>query len=418
MKLNKLTSALVVFATIGAISLPVSSAYAAPDAAKIAERKARKSQAVGEKVGKAIGKAYELYSADKISEAIAVLSGIEATAAFDKAYLYKFLGTLYAEKDPAKALKMLTDAAKLDVLSFNDQAQLYRTIADLNLGAKKYQEALNNYNKWMDFTGETNPDVYMRIANCYYEMKQYNKVIAPADAAIALMKTPKKDPYIMKLGAYYENKQIKKAIEVLETMVVVFPDDKQWWVQLGNFYNLDEQYGKALAAVDLAYKQGYLKTENEIKLLANLYNNNNIPHRAAALLEKHMKAGLVKKDRSVLSSIASSYNSSRDFDKAAFYYGELAKLENDGEFYRRQGLSYLMAGKQPEATAALQKALEVGVKDKGKVHTALIEAYFYQAKLKEAYRHVELARANGQEKVANSWGPYIRERASKKGITL
>ncbi|WP_296296349.1 tetratricopeptide repeat protein [Rheinheimera sp.] len=418
MKLNKLTSALVVFATIGAISLPINSAFAAPDPAKIAERKARKSQAVGEKVGKAIGKAYELYSADQISEAIAVLSGIEPTAAFDKAYLYKFLGTLYAEKDPAKSLNMLTQAAKLDVLSFNDQAQLYRTIADLNLGAKKYQEALNNYNKWMDFTGETNPDVYMRIANCYYEMKQYNKVIAPADAAIALMKTPKKDPYIMKLGAYYENKQIKKAIEVLETMVVVFPDDKQWWVQLGNFYNLDEQYGKALAAVDLAYKQGYLKTENEIKLLANLYNNNNIPHRAAALLEKHMKAGLLKKDRSVLSSIASSYNSSRDFDKAAFYYGELAKLENDGETYRRQGLSYLMAGKQPEAISALQKALEVGVKDKGKVHTALIEAYFYQSKLKEAYRHVELARANGQEKVANSWGPYIRERASKKGITL
>lgn len=418
MKLNKLTSALVVFATISAISLPISSAYAAPDAAKIAERKAKKSQAVGEKVGKAIGKAYELYSADKISEAIATLNGVEPSAAFDKAYLYKFLGTLYADKDQAKALKLLTDAAKLDVLSFNDQAQLYRTIADLNLGAKKYQEALNNYTKWMDFTGETHPDVYMRIANCYYEMKQYAKVIAPADAAIALMKEPKKDPYIMKLGAYFENKQIKKAIEVLETMVVVFPEDKQWWVQLGNFYNLDEQYGKALAAVDLAYKQGYLKTENEIKLLANLYNNNNVPHRAAALLEKHMKAGLLKKDRSVLTSIASSYNSSRDFDKAAFYYGELAKLENDGETYRRQGLSYLMAGKQPEAITALQKALEIGVKDKGKVHTALIEAYFYQSKLKDAYRHVELARANGQEKVANSWGPYIRERASKKGITL
>lgn len=98
MKLNKLTSALVVFATIGAISLPINSAFAAPDPAKIAERKARKSQAVGEKVGKAIGKAYELYSADQISEAIAVLSGIEPTAAFDKAYLYKFLGTLYGKK--------------------------------------------------------------------------------------------------------------------------------------------------------------------------------------------------------------------------------------------------------------------------------------------------------------------------------
>ncbi len=73
MKFNKLTSALMVFAVVGVAALPISSAFAAPDAAKIAERKARKSQAVGEKVGKAIAKAYELYNANQIAEAIALL---------------------------------------------------------------------------------------------------------------------------------------------------------------------------------------------------------------------------------------------------------------------------------------------------------------------------------------------------------
>ncbi|RVU37258.1 hypothetical protein EOE67_11765 [Rheinheimera riviphila] len=418
MKLNNFTSALVVFAAVGVMALPISTAYAAPDAAKIAERKAKKSQAVGEKVGKSIVKAYELYGQDKISEAIAVLSGVEPTAPFDKAYLYSFLGKLYIEKDPAKAQKYLVDAVKLDVLSFTDQAGLLKNIADLSLGDKKFQQALDYYAKWMDFTGETNPDVYLRMANCYYEMKQYSKVIAPADLAIAGLKTPKKEPYLMKLGAYYEAKQIKKAIEVLETVVVIFPEDKQWWVQLGSFYSLDEQYDKALAAIELAYKQGYLKTENEIKTLANLYNNNSIPFRAAAVLEKHMKSGLLKKDRSTLSSIASSYNAAREFDKAAVYFGELAKLENDGEAYRRQGTALLMAGKESAAVPALQKALEVGVKDKGRVHLAMMEAYFYQAKLKDAYRQNQLARDNGQAKAASSWAGYIKERAEKKGISL
>jgi tetratricopeptide (TPR) repeat protein len=418
MKLNNFTSALVVFAAVGVMALPVSTAYAAPDAAKIAERKAKKSQAVGEKVGKSIVKAYELYGQDKIGEAIAVLSDVEPTAAFDKAYLYSFLGKLYIEKDPAKAQKYMVDAIKLDVLSFADQAGLLRNVADLSLSDKKYQQALDYYTKWMDFTGETHPDVYMRMANCYYEMKQFTKVIAPADLAIAGYKVPKKEPYLMKLGAYYEAKQIKKAIEVLETVVIIFPEDKQWWVQLGSFYNLDEQYDKALAAIELAYKQGYLKTENEIKTLANLYNNNSIPFRAAALLEKHMKSGLLKKDRSTLSSIASSYNSARNFDKAAVYFGELAKLENDGEAYRRQGTALLMAGKESAAVPALQKALEVGVKDKGRVHLAMMEAYFYQAKLKDAYRHNQLARDNGQAKAASSWAGYIKERAEKKGISL
>ncbi len=418
MKFNKLTSALMICAAIGVVSLPVSTAFAAPDAAKIAERKARKSQAVGEKVGKAIGKAYELYGNNQIAEAIAILEPLEPTNAFDKAYLARFLGSLYVEKNPEKAIKYLKEAIKPDILSFTDQAAALRNLADLSIMAKKYQDAIGYYDKWLDFTGELDPNVEMRIANCYYEMKQYNKVIAPADRAIAHFKEPKKEPYIMKYASYYELKQIKKVIEVLEEAVVLFPKEKTFWVQLGNFYSADEQFPKALAIVDMAYKQGYLTTENEIKLLANLYNNNNVPYKAAATLEKHMKSGLVKKDRAILMSIASSYNSAREFEKAATFFGQAAELSSEGDIYRRQGNAYLMANKNAEAVTALQKALELGVKEKGKVHVDLISAYFFQGKMKEAYRHVELARQNGQEKMAASWGPYVKERAAKKGITL
>ncbi len=418
MKLNKLSSALMVFAAVGVMVLPVSQAVAAPDQAKIAERKAKKSQAVGEKVGKAIGKAYELYGQNKQSEALALLLPLEPSSAFDRAYLYNFIGKLYAEKDQDKATQYLIKAMNEDVLSFNDQAGGLKLIGDLYLSNKKYKEAITYYNKWLDFTGELDPNVEMRIANCYYEMKQYQKVMEPADRAIAHFKTPRKEPYSMKLGAYYELKQTKKAVEVLETAVSVFPDDKSFWIQLANFYNLDEQYDRSLAVMELAYKQGFLTKENEIKLLSNLYVNNNIPYRAAEVLEKHLKSGLLKKDRAILSSIASSYSASRDFDKAAEYYGMLAASENDGEFYRRQGNALLNANRNAEAVTALQKALDVGVKDKGKVHVDLIGAYFYQGKMAEAYRHVQLARQNGQEKMAASWGPYVKERAEKKGIKL
>jgi tetratricopeptide (TPR) repeat protein len=418
MKLNKLSSALMVFTAVGVMALPVSQAFAAPDQAKIAERKAKKSQAVGEKVGKAIGKAYDLYGQNKVNEALALLTPLEPSVAFDRAYLYNFMGKLYAEKEPEKAISYLVKAMKEDVLGFNDQAGGLKLIGDLYLSNKKYQEAITYYNKWSDFTGETDPNVDMRIANCYYEMKQFQKVIEPADRAIAHFKAPRKEPYMMKVGSYYELKQTKKAIDVLETLVSVFPEEKGSWVQLANFYNLDEQYDRALAVMELAYKQGFLSKENEIKLLANLYVNNSIPYRAAEVLEKHLKSGLLKKERGVLSSIASSYSSARNFDKAAEYYGVLGQMENDGEFYRRQGSALLNANRNAEAVSALLKALEVGVKDKGKVHVDLISAYFFQGKMAEAYRQVELARKNGQEKMAASWGPYVKERAEKKGIKL
>lgn len=418
MKFNKLTSALMVFAVVGVAALPVSSAFAAPDAAKIAERKARKSQAVGEKVGKAIGKAFELYNANQISEAIALLEPITATTDFDKAFRAKFLGSLYVEKNPAKAARYLEEAIKYDVLSFTDQASAIRNLADLSIMDKQYEKAVKHYNAWLDFTGELNPDVEMRIANCYYELKQFAKVIAPSDRAIAHYKEPKKGPYDMKFGAYYELKQNKKAIEVLEQIVTIFPNDKQSWVYLGNFYAMDEQYDRALAVINMAYKQGYLTKESEIKLLAQLYSNNNVPYKAAVLLEKHMKAGLVKKDRSNMLSIASSFNAARNFKQAADYFGQVAQAENDGDLYRRQGNALLLANETDKAVVALLKALDNGVKDKGKVHADLLVAYFDQGKLKEANRHAQLARDNGQAKFANGWSAIIRQRAEKKGISL
>lgn len=418
MKFNKLTSALMVFAAVGVAALPVSVAFAAPDAAKIAERKARKSQAVGEKVGKAIASAFELYNANKIDEAIALLTPVQATTEFDKAFLAKFLGSLHAEKNPAKAARFLEAAVKPDILGFADQASALRTLADLSLMDKQYEKAIKYYTEWLNFTGELNADVELRIANCYYEMKQFAKVIAPAERAIKHSPVPKKAPYDMKFAAYYELKQNKKAIEVLETIVTLFPEEKQSWVYLGNFYAMDEQYDRALAIISMAYKQGYLTKESEIKLLAQLYNNNNVPYKAAVLLEKHMKSGLVKKDRSTMISIASSFNAARSFAQAADYFGQVAEAERDGDLYRRQGNALLMANKTEDAVKALVKALENGVKDKGKVHADLLVAYFDLGKLKEANRHAQLARDNGQAKFANGWSSIIRQRAEKKGIAL
>lgn len=418
MKFSKLTSALLMAAAVTVATAPLSSAYAAPDMAKIAERKAKKSQAVGEKVGKPLGKAFELYNAGDIKGAIAILEPIQPSADYDKAYLWRFLGQLLIEKDQTRALNMMEKAAKLDVLSFNDQRDLLRTVADLNTMAGKFPQALEYYNKWKDFTGEHDATIEMRIANCYYQMKEYAKVIAPADRAIEAFTKPNKEPYTMKFAAYYELKQIKKAIEVLETVLTLFPGEKQNWVYLGQFYAMDEQPEKALAILDLAYKQGLLKTENEIKSLANLYNQNNLPYYAAALLEKHLTSGLLKKDRSNLMAIATSYNSSREFVKSAKYFGVLAEQEKDGDAYRRQGDSLAMADKNSEAIAAFNKALDLGVKDRGKVHASMIAAYFYQGKMREAYQQVQLARQHGQEKIANSWAGWVKERAEKKGIKL
>lgn len=419
-KMTTLTSALIVLASFGAATLS-SYAVAAPDPKKIEERKARKSSAVGEKVGKAIGKAYELYGAEKLNEAIAALEGVESSNEFDMAYLNRFLGNMWAAKDEKKAIGYLRKAIKPDVLSFTDQAAAYRLLADLLLSDKQYNEAIKTYYQWLDFTGEKEANVYLRIASAYMEMKQYQKVIEPADMAIALQDKakPNAGPYTLKFSAYFEMKNNKKAIEVLETTVKVFPSEKRWWTYLAQFYSIEEQYEKALVTLEVAAMQGMLDSANEYKLLSQLYSNANIPYKAGITLEKHIKSGLIKKDKTMLNSMASSFQAAREMDKAAQYYGESAQLDNDADAYRRQGSSLILAEKYSAAVVALNKALDAGVKVKGPVYLALVEAYFYQNKFRDAYQAVQKAKADPKfARQAASWESYIKERASKNNVSL
>uniref|UniRef100_A0A486XVZ1 TPR domain protein, putative component of TonB system n=1 Tax=Rheinheimera sp. BAL341 TaxID=1708203 RepID=A0A486XVZ1_9GAMM len=417
-KFKKLTSALIVMSVLGG-ACTASYAAVQPNLAKVEERKARKTQIVGERAGKVLVKAFELYNQDLTDQAIAELLDVKSNNEFDTATINRFLGNLYATKDEKQAIKYLTLAAAPDLLPFNDQASTMKLLADLLLQNKQYQKAIKAYEDWILFTGEQNADAYMRIANAYYLMNQHDKVIAPADDAIRFATKPIEGPYQLKMAALYDLKRYKELIAVVETMVQLFPENKQFWVYLGNFYTLTEEYAKSLSTLQLAYSQGYLEKDSEVRMLAQMYANNNIPYKAAVVMEKHVKSGLVKRDKTNLSFIASNYQSAREFVKAAEYYGELAKLENDADSYRRQGAAYSSVQKYNEAIAAFDKALALNVDKPANVYMSLVDAYFYQKKYKEAYAALMNAKKDpSMARQVRSWESYIKDKAKQKGISL
>ena len=173
---------------------------------------------VGERVGKKVQKAYEAYGEDLVDEAIAQLMDIDASEDFDKAYVNRLLGNMLATKDGQgpKALGYLASSVNPKVLNDLEHAQTLKLIADLSLQEKKYTDAVKYYQAWLDFTCKEDPEVYTRMANAYYELKQFDKLIAPADKAIALYEKPNKNPYVLKLSSYYERKMYPETVKVAE----------------------------------------------------------------------------------------------------------------------------------------------------------------------------------------------------------
>lgn len=375
----------------------------------------------GQRVGKKVQKAFEAYSADLLDEAIEILREIDTDDEFDRAYVDRFIGNLIASKEGkgAEALVFLQRAVQVKNLNDNEHAQTLRLVADLNMQQRQFDGALEFYNKWMDYTCKEDADVYTRMAQAFYETKQLAKMIEPADKAISLYDKPNKNPYVLKMTSYYERKLYKETISVAETLVKLFPENKQWWTQLGFFYMLVEDYKSALQTFELAYTQGYLEKASEIRALAQLYGTSDIPYKAAVLQETYLKSGLLERDEDTLSRVANAWHRSKEYLKAAAYYGEAAEMSNDPEHYRKQGTLLLSAEKYDAAVNALKKALDAGSSKEGAIQMALMEANFYQGKFKEAYVHVvEAQKDSSMRRNAKAWEPYIKEKAKNRGIKI
>ncbi|MBU2871326.1 tetratricopeptide repeat protein [Colwellia sp. E2M01] len=392
------------------------------NAAEQAQKEKRKSYLPSPSTGKKVQEAFELYSADDIDGALVVLLDIDADKEYDKAYVSRFIAVMYATKgdNDQKTIKYLKAAIEPDILNESDHSESLKLLGDMQMQTKDYKGALESYYAWMDFSGKEDGQTYIKIANAYYSLGQLDKVIAPADKAIvAFGDKQNQNPYILKVQSYYERKQYKETIKVLETVVQLFPESKQWWTQLPMFYLLVEDYNKATETLDLAYKLGYLDKESQITTLASLYSQSDAPYMAAKLLEKYIASGLVKRDDKNISSLANAWHSALDIDKAATYYGEVAKMTSDAGIYRKQGMLYKQDEQFTKAITALNKAIELGASDEGQIHMSIAESYFYLEKYKEAYAAIQKAVKDPKSrKYAEGWKRFIIDTAKRKKVTI
>ena len=416
--LSKVTALAVLMSLSGAVfTAPV---LAAPDAAKIEARKKAKTRVMGERVGKKVIKAFDLYNEEKLDEAIAMLKELDPSDDFDKATVNRYLGSMYGQKEQYKtAIKHLQLAVAPDVLNFADQEQSLKTLGDMYAGTEQYEKAKDAYVAWMDFTGEEDATVYTRIAQANYRLEKYNDVVAPANKAIKLQKEPNKGPYQLKLGSYFELKDYKNMVKVGEEIVRIWPDDKKAWVSLGKYYLQTEDYKTGLATMEVAYKNGYFESEVDYKVLSNFYSLNEIPYKAALVLEKSINDKIVKRNKQNISAVASNYHRSKDIEKAAKYYEEAAKFDDDAELYRKAGSLLLQSQNYSAAVVRLNKALELGSDKKGTIYSDLAEAYYYQEKYKQAYAAITKAMDDPRtRKFAKGWSVFIKDKAARNGVKI
>jgi len=221
-------------------------------------------------------------------------------------------------------------------------------------------------------------------------------VLSPLGAAFysgdshALSESEKLEPLIIFSPVEIETLN-KLSPKVAETLIVFYPDKKEYWRQLWQIHAFKEENQKALSIIELAYVKGFVDKNSDIENLAKLYSFNKLPFKAAMTLEKHIKSGEVKKTETNLKDLANYFFEAKELLKSAEYFGEAAEISSDPALYQRQGDMLFQMGEFPQAEIALKKVIAKNENMKLEVSLTLVLAYLYQKKFRESYHQIEEA---------------------------
>ena len=260
------------------------------------------------------------------------------------------------------ALGYFETAVELDALPDLTHFSLMYQIAQLYYMKERYDEALDKLALWMckvpaeKITAES----YILKASIYAQKKDWANVVKAAETAISMSDDPKEGWYQLKLASHYELEQFPKAAQTLEFMIQLWPDKKDYWIQLSQIHYKLKKYDEALSVMALAYRRNMLEKQIDLVFLANLYSNSDVPFKAAAVLQKGIEDGFIEPSTKYWTATADSWYGAEEMEKALFAYEKAGQASDEGEIDLRRAYILVDLERWDEAAVAVEAALSKG----------------------------------------------------------
>jgi tetratricopeptide (TPR) repeat protein len=379
-------------------------------AAMAKEKKEKKKQyTVDEIMHKKLTSAMEHLQEGRYDEASAALSSLEARAKrlnpYERALVFQILGFVESEQERyEKALDYFEKCLAEDALPEGAQLSTRFNVAQIYLAIEQFGKAAETLEIWFQEAESPSPIAFYMLAIAYYQDEKIDRAIPPAKQAVASSKQPK-EPWLQLLaGLYFEKNDYAKALRPLTQLVELYPK-KSYWTQISAVYAELGREDEALAALQLAYEQGLLDRDRELRQLAQRYLQHGLPYRAALVLEKGISDELVESDSESWEMLANSWLLAQELERALEPLAKGAELAESGDVYVRLGQVHLEREEWELASTALAKGLEKGdLDDSGGVNLLLGIAFYHQKQPERARKYFGTARSSeSSRKAAQRW---------------
>ncbi|MFQ5642715.1 MAG: tetratricopeptide repeat protein, partial [Thiogranum sp.] len=254
------------------------------------------------------------------NEALEILDVLLAEAgdhSYEKAVVLQTLGYVQISREayPA-AIQAFEQSLALEQLPGETQQRVRFNLAQLCLSTGKTTRAIRLLEDWFSRVKQADADAYALLGYAYAQDRQYIKAIDALQHAIKLSDDPRADWYEALLAVHYERQSYRACIPLLKDMIRRFPERRRYWQQLAGIHLALDDHDAAIAALELALRDGALTREKELLQLAQLYLYSGIPYKAARLLEKEMKTGRVSDVAEHRKLLARAWNATGERDQA------------------------------------------------------------------------------------------------------
>ncbi len=351
-----------------------------------------------------VQRAHSLAQEEKLKEAISTLESLDLSRGYDQAFVARMLGIFYWQNEQVKpAIKQLDFAVSSGLLQDEQAWQTRKMLADILLNEQQFAKALPHYYELSKAVPKNQKahEVWLRIAQSHYQLSQWNKVLSAMGRYEKFGQPDELGPLSIKLSSELELKKWQPAIVTIKRLIAIEPERVEWWRQLVALHLRVDDSKRALDSMALAKLQGVALSQDDFKLLAQLYAKRGIPERAALIMEQFEDLNV---DSQLKAQQATYWQMAKEWDKSIDSWRVAAKL--DSKYYWNYSQLLVQEGHYQQALAALDKV-------KGRnADVALIKtrAYYKLNRLDDALANAKRANEIKPSNQAKSWVKYLTQR--------
>lgn len=270
----------------------------------------------------------------------------------------------FLKEDYLKAIEQykLVVAQGEDIPEGLEATTLY-TLAQLSFVEEKFQDALDYMETWIQKANNPGPEPRIFMGQVYYQMKDFGSAIEQIELGITLAQERgtkvKENWWQLANFLHYEKENWPRVLEILEILVKEFPK-REYFVQLAGVHGTIGNENEQLYTMQAAYAGDYLTKETDLTNLAGLLMQEEVPFKAALVLEEGIGQEVIETNAKNLRALGQAWQLSQEVDKAIPVFEDAAKLADDGKIFERLAYLYLEDDQFEACVRAANGALNKG----------------------------------------------------------